>query len=245
MVADGIQTRAFARRFFGGGGLFFSPTPNLGKLMTAELTDRDSKILSVLTNRLRVLSVEQVAKQWFAHTAAPLRQARKRVRRLVACGYLWRETVMAHRPLPLSGPTLSWQPGSHEPELGQLAYHFKRRWREALQPIDIVRATDKARQVFGGYIRGGPLRLSETSHELSLAEVFLLYRQHHPELADRWRPECELLATGYDLTSHVPDAVIPAGAGGLDLLIEFGGAYRKQKLERLHEAYRTQHYELW
>ncbi len=153
---------------------------------------------------------------------------------------------MAHRPLKLTGPELSWRSGrSKGPELGRLAYRLKRRWREAVQPIDTVRATPLSHQLFGGYVRIGPLRRSETSHELSLAEVYLWYRKHNPELAGRWRPECELLATGYDLTSHLPDAVITGGADGQDLLVEFGGAYRKHKLQRLHKSYLNESYELW
>lgn len=93
-----IQTNAPARRFSGSGGPFH---PRSEEQMAIELTVRDSEILSVLSNRLRVLAVVQVAKTWFADTADPLRQARKRVRRLVAAGYLTRDTVMAHRPLPL------------------------------------------------------------------------------------------------------------------------------------------------
>jgi len=213
--------------------------------MPIELTDRDCEILSVLTNRLRVLSVKQVARTWFSHTANPVRQARKRVRRLVVAGYLKYETVMAHKPLDVSGPKLSWRPGDPKPDLGKLAYQFKRRWRESIRPIDIVRASDAAHRTFGGYVRSGPLRISETSHELSLAEVYLWYRHHRPEQAKRWKPECELQATGNRHNSHLPDAVIPAGAGKRDLLIEFGGAYRKHKLLRLHEAYQLEAYELW
>jgi hypothetical protein len=85
----------------------------------------------------------------------------------------------------------------------------------------------------------------EQTHDVHLAAVFLLFRNRSPTLVSRWVSEATILRNRDDKFQKLPDAVIEFETG--PLVVEFGGAYSKEKVESFH-GYCEENslpYELW
>lgn len=212
------------------------PLPNL--------TTRDREILEVLTLRVKLLTVSQIARTWWSGPNAE-KTAARRVRDLEAVGMLKRFTVYAHPELPLTAPVFSWRPGDDAPSFGALSYRLTSRWTEAHRPTSAVIATQAAANSFGGHAPKPPKRVEE-NHDVHQAAVFLAVRAPWPELVKSWRAEPAIRRSRPDGPGEkLPDALLTAN--GAEKIIDFGGAYSAEKLEGFH-AWAEQKgtpYELW
>ena len=209
------------------------------------LTERDTELLQILTHKVSLLTFEQIAEAFYSHTSDPIRQARKRLKKLIHAGYVEKHTMLAHPPLELTDPVYRHKPGDEKPDLGKIAYKISQRWRKVLRPIDVAMATRQSRRIFGGYTSQLRPRASERSHDLSLSQVFLHFRAQN-DLGAKWQGEGELRAKGISAGTHIPDArLVGAAADGSDVFIEFGGSYVKRKLGGIHEDLKDYYYELW
>lgn len=209
------------------------------------LTDRDDRILWTLTHRLRVLSVRQIAQSWWDDPSS--RGARSRIRQLSDAGLVEVMPTMAHPEIELTAPVLTWRPGGTEPNFGAVAYRLKSRWNQAPISTALVYATRVAVRMFGGFTGGRGPRPSEATHDLHLAQVFLLFQRANPTLAKRWCSEAEQYAEGKGRGERLPDAIIRGRRGGEPpaQIIEFGGAYSRAKLIEFHHALSAFCYEVW
>ena len=81
----------------------------------------------------------------------------------------------------------------------------------------------------------------EATHDLHLAAVYLLMRQELPTRAKSWRFETEFARPG----EKVPDALVRDGFS--TTAIDFGGDYKPEQLERIHDycQERRYGYEIW
>ena len=198
-------------------------------------------LLETLTRRVRVLSIAQIA-DLLGDAAGDAAQALAAA--LEAKGFIERRAVLARPALRCSAPLVNWRPGDEPPEFGKVAYRLKSRWREPVEPIEIVQASRLAARRCGGALGGRWPRASETTHDVSLAEVFLWHQTHRPDDAACWVPEAQLYAEGWGLRGRLPDAVIRRG--GKDVrIVEFGGSYGKQKLASFHSEMQSLPYEIW
>ena len=154
------------------------------------------ELVELLTYRVRVLSVEQIAR---AFRCGDVSAAEALIRPCESAGLITRQNVLARPALPLVEPVVAWRPGAQIPDFGKVAYRLKSRWCEALRPIELMHATRTAAREFGGYLGGRGPRASETTHDLNLAAVFLWHRDHLPEDATAWVPEAQLYAEGRGL----------------------------------------------
>ena len=209
------------------------------------LTARDHALLEVLTRRLRCLSVAQVATHWWPDQTDAGRNARSRLRKLEAAGFLTFGAVLA-RPLPkLLAPVLTWKPHEGTPDFAPIAYHLKQRFSAPVVSMPVVVATQVAASRLGG--KPGRLpRRSEATHDLGLASVFLSLLESSPAKARYWISEADLVKRNRSGPRKVPDALIRSRRG-TELVIEFGGEYSKGKLLEFHTdcAERGRRYELW
>jgi hypothetical protein len=198
-------------------------------------------LLEILTSRVRVLTIAQVA-DLLGDTAGDESQSLMKsleVKRLIE-----RRVVLARPALRCSSPLVGWHPGDELPDFGKTAYQLKSRWQAPVEPIELVQASRLAARRSGGALGGRWPRASETTHDVSLAGVFLWHRTHRPEDADCWIPEAQLYAEGRGLHSRLPDAVIRRD--GTDIrIVEFGGSYGKQKLASFHAEMQSLPYEIW
>lgn len=217
------------------------------QIMVRELTNltaRDHDLLDVLTQRVRVLSIQQIGEEWFAGSKHPLTNAKRRVtiletRRLVEC------FSMVARPLgDLNGPIRCWRPGQPLPDFGQLSHQVCRRWSAPATPMRCVIAT-RAAGVWLGGSGGRRPRRSEISHDLVLASVYFAWRRCAGNDAASWLSEARLRRLGFGDEARLPDAMIETN--GRRTVIEVGGVYTAVKLREFHDfcAGRRLAYELW
>jgi hypothetical protein len=205
-----------------------------------ELTDRDREILLTLTQKVRLLSLAQIARTWWP-SASPA-AARNRLAALPSL--VARLKLNAHPELTLDGPLFTWRPGEPVPRFGALSYQLKKRWNQAPEPTTVYIATEKAARYFGGF--GGKLRRPlQATHDLHMAQVYLQLLARDPAKAGLWVSE-ERFAPERR-REKLPDAVLRDAAGHIVLVIEFGGAYDARHVERVHLdcVTRSLPYELW
>lgn len=205
------------------------------------LQERDEEILAVLTLRVRVLSLTQIARTWWYNTAAPRANAGRRIGALQAAGFVECFTMLSHPELPLSEPLATWQPGQPPPDFATLARSLQSRWTKPDEATLAVIATERAARRFGG-MGGRRPRPSEATHDLHLAAVYLRMRMELPTRSRSWIPEA-MLPTGRRI--KVPDAIVQDGRH--QTAIEFGGQYARAKLVEFHRdnSKRKRGYEIW
>lgn len=197
----------------------------------ANLTDRDRDILDALTLRVRVLAVEQIAAEWFGRTADPVKNARRRARELVQLGCVECFTAPVRPPLELTEPLVRWAPREPAPNMQRVSGRLLKRWTAPVAPALLVVATRTAGRWLGGEGGRRPRR-SESSHDLTVAAVYLGWRSRAPEAAE-WISEARLRAQGFGDQIRLPDAMVQLD--GVRTVIEIGGAYSTEKLTEFHE----------
>ena len=207
------------------------------------LTMRDEEILTALTLRVRFLSLAQIARTWWSEASQPEAAALARIKLLRRAGLLQPFHAMAHPELALVAPIILWQPGEAVPNFGAASYQLISRWTQTVIATPSVIATSGAGNRFGG--SGGRFpRQSEHTHDLHMGALFLQFRQRFPNLMPYWISE-ERLREEKSAGEKLPDALLRTPDSAR--VIEFGGAYRKEKLARFHEhcAGNLLPYELW
>lgn len=206
------------------------------------LTTRDEEIVKTLVHRVRVLSLQQVTRTWWAGCSPAT--VRVRLNELENLGLIRHFQSLCHPELPLQQPVFTWAPGEAEPNCGRFAYRLRARW--FLSPVNthFIFATREAGHRYGGF--GGRIpRDREVCHDLHVACVYLRFASVFPELASVWRSEARIARDRERGHERLPDAVIERANG--PRVIEFGGEYSKEKLEGFHDYWdRLQvPYEVW
>lgn len=206
--------------------------------------DPHGELLQSLTRHVRLLTLDQVARTWWSHTARPKSNAKKKLNQLQKQGLVHCFTILARPEIKLSAPVFVWTPGDPAPSFGPIAYRLQSRWKGPLVPTEVVIATKQAKRECGGYIGGRKPRDSEATHDVHLAQVYLRLRKTQPELLAGWVSEAQQYAEGGGKNARLPDAIIRS-EGSPRLLIEFAGAYSKQKLQAFHGESQQASYQLW
>ena len=147
-------------------------------------TARDLDIVEALTCRVRLLSIDQIARIWWSR-AGSLRVIRRRLRRLAAAGLIHRTIANVHPPLDVSRPLAQWKPGVDEPDSRQVASQAKNRWQSASTPRELFFATKLAANLYGSTAGALP-ELNHRDHDLLLGQVYAVYRTTRPEEAQWW-----------------------------------------------------------
>jgi hypothetical protein len=211
--------------------------------------DRDHELLETLALRVKVLTVEQIARTWWSDETAPVTRCRKHLRRLAGRGLVEVFPMMAHPEVDLTEPLAVWQPGLDSPDPGSASYQAKQRWKDASHQTDLVIVTEQGASPHGGAAGRCP-RVSEATHDVHLAAVYLRMRRELPTRARSWLSETAIAAGALGERppgsgEKQPDALVRDGRGRT--AIEFVGDYTPAKLTAFHEhcARRRWGYELW
>jgi len=210
----------------------------------AHLTPRDLEILDALTKRVRVLTLPQVARTWWAASKNPTENARDRLQILKANTLVQIQRVPAHPELPLEEPVSTWTPGEAPPVFGAVSYRLQVRWSLPTVTTVCMSATTKAANRLGGH--GGRFpREVERTHDIHLARVYLSFKDRRPDLLPGWTFEEALRQEHRRSSERLPDVIILDGH--TRRVIEFGGAYPKAKLEAFHGYCKEKAlpYEIW
>ncbi len=221
-------------------------------LPDAPITDRDRRIVEVLTERVRFLTLGQIARVWWSHDPHSIPTVTRRLHRLVDLGLVRTCRVMLHPELSLRAPLATWSPGRTRPDFGAVSYAARSRWTEPLRSEPIAFATARAADAAGGHAGRAP-KPSEATHDAHLATLYLRFMTDRPAAAATWRHESDILASRHTVRTRrrrrrfekLPDAVI--NECGQCVTVEFAGAYARDRVRAFHLYCETQgmRYELW
>lgn len=196
-----------------------------------------AELLHTLTHCVRLLTARQLAGEGCLRLAEKLASAGLLTRCIVRCGPL----------LVLQAPLASWEPGQLPPHFHTCAYRARIRGRGHVGPTTAFLASNRAAAVMGG--RGGPLKNPlQATHDVHVAEVFLVLRRTSPHLASRWVGEDALPRTKRFRREQRPDAAIVDADGRVQQVTEFiGASYGPHRLVAIHQhcAKRGWRYDLW
>lgn len=223
-------------------GMSLKPSNREGPVR-AQLTGRDLAILDAVTCRVKVLSLAQVARTWWQGPNG-VRNARKRVRFLESAGHVQLIPVLAGDEVALSGTVAVWWLGLAVPDFAAVVRQTQTRWDGPVRTILCVVGTDLAAARTGGVARWP--RLSETTHDLHLSQVYLHKLRTDPRTARRWCGEAQLMRMPGAAPDKVPDALVRL-AGRCMAIEVIGSSYDAAKLRSFHD-YCAAHgfaYEMW
>ena len=210
------------------------------------LTDRDQEILSSLCTKVRLFTAQQIADCWWRDASTSLATARQRMGKLVASEFVAQLRVLA-APLPLlHSPVIAWAPGDEAPDYGAAAWQLQSRWKEPVELTRVYLATNKACRLFGGKRQGSLKAEYQATHDLGVSQMYIQRRIKSEQAIANWIGE-DVLAH-YRKGQKLPDAVLaPAPGENPSLVLEFGGAYDKRRVEAFHKdcAKRELAYEVW
>ncbi|MBA3313066.1 MAG: hypothetical protein H0W30_19815 [Gemmatimonadaceae bacterium] len=199
--------------------------------MTIPLTTRDHDICLALTQRVRLLTVPQVAAVWWPETTAS-RTVHRRLEHLARQGWLERHVVNARPLLPVTKPLAAWAPGKREPDAERIAEATQSRWTLPAEPTEIVVATARTACLLGSTAKSLPPP-EHRDHDLRLSAVYVHYRLKHPELASLWLGEHALSKAGFRVKD--PDAFLLDAHRRVLRVIESAGRYGPQQVESFHQ----------
>lgn len=204
-------------------------------------TSRDEEIVQSLASDVRAMTIGQVARTWWSDTKWGRRRCKQTMQELEVEGMVSVRRVLARPIVELTSPLFAWQmEDDFLPDLDALSRSLHRRAQLSASMTDIVFASTKAVRLFG--TRQPTIKLTQMTHDLQVAEVFLHHRKQagseswvgEDNLPKSWRARIR------------PDAVVMA-EGEYSRAIEYGGDYSAERLYELHSAFHRIQlaYELW
>ena len=195
-------------------------------------------ILRAVAVQVRLLTLDQIARIWFANTPAPRQFAEETVCRLEEAGLLRREIVEAHPLLSLEDALLSWTPTEGMPSeevLQDISHIAIGRWTLPESAVQIFVATKDASHLFGAFHNASSSKHCEATHDMHVAEVFVRYAVSEPASAAMWLGEAAFPKLGFEIhRMKDPDAFIVDEAGSIQRVVEFAGKYDVKHLEDFH-----------
>jgi len=204
--------------------------------------DRDEEIVRVLASSVRVMSLEQVAREWWSDTRWGRSRAKRTLEELAVEKLLHLRRVLSRPIEPLSAPLIVWRPGDVEPDFDALASKLHRR---AMKPAHMTTIVFAARRSVALFSPGAmpTIKLTQMTHDLQVSEVFLHYRRRGQKTA--WLSEDHLPAN-WPLRGQ-PDAVLCDSEGDIVQGVEYGGDYPARRLIELHCGFSEIElsYEIW
>ena len=209
------------------------------------MTSWEREILVVLANHVRMLSLPQVARTWWTENRRGLRRARESAQRLAEEGWLDSYRVFSRPVAPLSEPLVVWTVNQRPPDFPQLSAWLHRRASASAAVTTVITAARKTHTLFGRGVVPSRPKLTQITHDLHVAEIFLAYRARGFDERQRWVPEDHFPDT-WPIREQ-PDAILLDGDGQFKRAVEYGGDYSVDRLIRLHYALARIRlpYEIW
>ena len=207
------------------------------------LRDRDQEILHILTKKVPFLSLRQIADAFFASDMA---NAVRRLETLEENGLLVSYRLNTRTSPEIGAPLAIWNPGQDQPKTTRIAFQLAKRWlRQGTRMRLCYFAGKKFEAVTGIPCRAKPIHLTQASHDLGLAAVYLYFRSERPADAANWIGEKAYNC--FEENSQRPDAVLMDASANPMKVIEYGGIYNAKRLDRFQRwcQRRSLPYEIW
>ncbi len=214
--------------------------------MTLLPTNRDLDMAHALCHCVRYFSLRQIREFWWENCSEGARGTEARIRKLVESDWLGRATVVA-RPIPrLKAPIYCWKPGEPDPSFGKAAWKAQSRWILPARSTTVIYAGRKATHNFLGTRPRKVRQIFQVTHDLGLAEVYLLTRRQRPELAGLWVGEGKHRFKKPRM-KNADAYIFESDTWPPKLVVEFAGCYPKKRIEQFHAFCVKQDlsYELW
>ena len=192
------------------------------------MTAREEEILKALCSKVRFFSLEQIARTWWSDQPREIRRTKTSLMHLVERSWLNHTTVLARPLLGLEAAVIDWHPNNSTPDFSVISRTLQLRWKKPANKIEVFLAGPRSAAIFGGNVLGVVSNLCQTTHDLHVSELFLRFRSSR----DRKH-------------SKRPDAVILDEQGEVERAVEFGGAYKPDRVRAFHQDWRTVPYTLW
>ena len=195
----------------------------------------EEEILISLAWHVRVLSVEQLARTWWSGLATGKRLASNFVKARSETGWLQVREVLSRKPTSLAEPLETWHLKAPVPDFAELSRLLHRRARTPARKFRVVMASRKCRELFGVVGAAHCPKLTQLTHELFVAEVFLRYLQNGLNVySGEWVSE-DHFPSPWPIRVR-PDRLIRDPEGNIIRAIEYGGAYGVRRLSSLYGA---------
>ena len=195
---------------------------------------------------------------WFVETLAlrvpllaswmldPLRISGRQLHRLLCAGLVDLYQLPVVTPVGVSRPVFSWQPGERLPSDGRaVSDGLRNRWSDRVPDItEVYCCSPLAASLFGS--TSGQLSAPQHwNHDLLLGETFAWYVTHATDEAARFVGEHSLPKAGYGISD--PDAFVCDNSGQVIKVVESGGSYGVQAVEKVihYAAQRSLALEIW
>jgi hypothetical protein len=211
--------------------------------------------LDLLTRRARICSEVHNVRLLARHGIHNREVCRRATRELVADGHLKRRTILARAPLELKDPIVTCYPGDAPFDFDAVAWQLEKRGNAPLVPIEVLFATTRCVNLFGGFMKGRPTKQAQAGHDLLIPSAFLRLLEIAPALAAGWVGE-----DGYPLYlsnrygrrntkgEKQPDAMIFDNDKRPVMACEIGGLYGPGRLRSLYTSivvHRSLPLQLW
>ncbi len=210
------------------------------------LTVRDCELLAMLCVRVRMASLNQIARAWWGVSDYQVAACQRRLTRLKRHRLLRAAQATLLDLAPLRQPLATWRPGERTPNLAGIAWSLQIRWRSSYRRATIYLPTVEAARRFGGGRSGRIKRPFQVAHDIGVAEMYFAVRRIRPTNVLLWIGEDRLAP--HRRRQKLPDAILASSPATKPLLIlEFGGRYDKRRLIAFHEdaVERGVPYEIW
>ena len=206
------------------------------------MTNRDEEIIRILSNAVRALSLEQVARTWWTNSRWGRSRAKKTLEELSIEDLLHVRRVLSRPILERSEPIATWQLDAEVPDFKSLVTHLHLRAATPAKMLTIAFASHKSIALFSRR-RMTTIKLTQMTHDLHVSEVFLHYRKQG--LASAWLSE-DQLPVEWPIRER-PDAVLLGKNQTIVHAIEYGGDYPVERLQELHHGLASAglSYEIW
>jgi hypothetical protein len=134
----------------------------------------------------------------------------------------------------LSEPLVVWSINEPIPDFQQLSARLHRRARASATVTTTVTATRKTRNLLGTGGSACRPKLTQVTHDLHVAEIFLAYRSMGFDVHKRWVGE-DRIPDVWPIRVR-PDALVLDAEGQFLRAVEYGGDYSIDRLRELHNA---------
>lgn len=203
-------------------------------------------LLEVLANPLRCLALVQLTRSPLGSHRCSSRRAAQSARQLASSGWLRMSKLFARPLRSLPRPLCQWRHAAPTPDFRALSRHLHQRASLPAALTTIVSATAKTCTLFGARrCSAARIKLTQTTHDLHVAEVFLHYAARGFAPGLHWVGDDDLPDI-WPLRQR-PDALLVDDAGQFVRAVEYGGDYLQQRLTDLHDGLSSipLSYEIW
>lgn len=199
------------------------------------VSEREPIVYTMLAEKVRGVGLNQLLGACFPNTSAGRINGRRWVAERERVGLLETFSVIGK---PVTDVELVYRgdAATPAPDFAELSRESCRRWDITPEPITVVRASKRLRNIIGGPEQMRFRALGQVGHDLGTAAIYLKFLSEAPELLDAWLIEDEIEDPAYKEAKA--DAAILGVDGNVERVIEFASGYQAEKFEKIDRSFR-------